>query len=226
MIFSRMVISHIAICLPDFQVNRNPIADEMKRMRQQLEYLQAELVLARGGVGSDDVQVMLCNLFAMPSVKKQTVDAVTHIKHYNDKRSICRVSGKGSRGLNTPMKTFAGNYMAFAVMFTLIHVNLNCTYVNEFLSMVLDILHLKTHIYLHFHCSFHIACPFLQRKKGHNDITHCLLLLFHVIALEMVGILYVSLLVFALYFRKLEVAMSKVKDSNEACRVQSHLMSL
>ncbi|KAF7058284.1 hypothetical protein CFC21_065376 [Triticum aestivum] len=38
-------------------VNRNPIADEMKRMRQQLEYLQAELVLARGGgVGSDDVQ--------------------------------------------------------------------------------------------------------------------------------------------------------------------------
>ena len=70
MIFSRMVIWHIAICLPDFQVNRNPIADEMKRMRQQLEYLQAELVLARGGVGSDDVQVMLCNLFAMPSVKK------------------------------------------------------------------------------------------------------------------------------------------------------------
>jgi len=40
-----------------FQVNRNPIADEMKRMRQQIEYLQAELVSARGGVGSDDVQV-------------------------------------------------------------------------------------------------------------------------------------------------------------------------
>jgi kinesin family protein 4/21/27 len=39
-----------------FQVNRNPIADEMKRMRQQIEYLQAELVSARGGVGSDDVQ--------------------------------------------------------------------------------------------------------------------------------------------------------------------------
>ncbi|KAL6854583.1 hypothetical protein ACP4OV_019145 [Aristida adscensionis] len=37
-------------------VNRNPIADEMKRMRQQIEILQAELVSARGGVGSDDVQ--------------------------------------------------------------------------------------------------------------------------------------------------------------------------
>ncbi|KAG2642179.1 hypothetical protein PVAP13_2KG259400 [Panicum virgatum] len=37
-------------------VNRNPIADEMKRMRQQIEYLQAELVSARGGVGPDDVQ--------------------------------------------------------------------------------------------------------------------------------------------------------------------------
>ncbi|VAI30706.1 unnamed protein product [Triticum turgidum subsp. durum] len=73
-------------------VNRNPIADEMKRMRQQLEYLQAELVLARGGgVGSDDVQV----------------------------------SGKGSHGLNTQMKTFAGSFMAFATMFTVIHANLN-----------------------------------------------------------------------------------------------------
>jgi len=44
-----------------FQVNRNPIADEMKRMRQQIEYLQAELVLARGGVGPDDVQVNVLN---------------------------------------------------------------------------------------------------------------------------------------------------------------------
>jgi hypothetical protein len=41
----------------NFQVNRNPVADEMKRMRQQIEYLQAELVSARGGVGLDDVQV-------------------------------------------------------------------------------------------------------------------------------------------------------------------------
>jgi hypothetical protein len=40
--------------------NRNPIADEMKRMRQQMEYLQAELVSARGGIGSDDVQVNKC----------------------------------------------------------------------------------------------------------------------------------------------------------------------
>ncbi|XP_066397176.1 LOW QUALITY PROTEIN: kinesin-like protein KIN-4A [Miscanthus floridulus] len=37
-------------------VNRNPIADEMKRMRQQIEYLQAELVSAQGGLASDDVQ--------------------------------------------------------------------------------------------------------------------------------------------------------------------------
>lgn len=45
------------VCSLNFQVNRNPIADEMKRMRQQIEYLQAELISARGGVGSDDVQV-------------------------------------------------------------------------------------------------------------------------------------------------------------------------
>ncbi|KAL5201450.1 hypothetical protein ABZP36_035804, partial [Zizania latifolia] len=38
------------------QVNRNPIADEMKRMRQQIEYLQAELISSQGGVGLDYVQ--------------------------------------------------------------------------------------------------------------------------------------------------------------------------
>ncbi|XP_073003091.1 kinesin-like protein KIN-4A isoform X4 [Typha latifolia] len=39
-------------------VNRNPIADEMQRMRQQIEYLQAELVSARGGAPSDEIQVL------------------------------------------------------------------------------------------------------------------------------------------------------------------------
>jgi hypothetical protein len=39
------------------QVNRNPISDEMQRMRQQIEYLQAELVSARGGTRHDELQV-------------------------------------------------------------------------------------------------------------------------------------------------------------------------
>ncbi|XP_058080268.1 kinesin-like protein KIN-4A isoform X2 [Magnolia sinica] len=39
-------------------VNRDPISNEMHRMRQQLEYLQAELLCARGGVSSDEVQVL------------------------------------------------------------------------------------------------------------------------------------------------------------------------
>ncbi|XP_072969502.1 kinesin-like protein KIN-4A isoform X2 [Typha angustifolia] len=39
-------------------VNRNPISDEMQRMRQQIEYLQAELVSARGGAPSDEIQVL------------------------------------------------------------------------------------------------------------------------------------------------------------------------
>ncbi|KAK9271250.1 hypothetical protein L1049_026840 [Liquidambar formosana] len=38
-------------------VNRDPISNEMLKMRQQLEYLQAELC-ARGGGGSSDVQVL------------------------------------------------------------------------------------------------------------------------------------------------------------------------
>jgi hypothetical protein len=58
--FSSHSMSDVLMKL-NFQVNRNPVADEMKRMRQQIEYLQAELVLARGGVASDDVQVNILN---------------------------------------------------------------------------------------------------------------------------------------------------------------------
>jgi hypothetical protein len=39
------------------QVNRNPISDEMQRMRQKIEYLQAELVSVRGGTRHDEIQV-------------------------------------------------------------------------------------------------------------------------------------------------------------------------
>ncbi|KAL4179730.1 hypothetical protein AMTRI_Chr13g121520 [Amborella trichopoda] len=40
-------------------VNRDPVSSEMQRMRQQLEYLQAELICARGGggVSPDEIQV-------------------------------------------------------------------------------------------------------------------------------------------------------------------------
>uniref|UniRef100_A0A2P2M7N3 Kinesin-like protein n=1 Tax=Rhizophora mucronata TaxID=61149 RepID=A0A2P2M7N3_RHIMU len=37
-------------------INRDPMSNEMLKMRQQLEYLQAELC-ARGGSSSEEVQV-------------------------------------------------------------------------------------------------------------------------------------------------------------------------
>ena len=40
------------------QVNRDPISNEMLKMRQQLEYLQAELCARGGGASSDEVQVL------------------------------------------------------------------------------------------------------------------------------------------------------------------------
>lgn len=40
------------------QVNRDPISNEMLKMRQQVEYLQAELC-ARGGGSSSEVQVFI-----------------------------------------------------------------------------------------------------------------------------------------------------------------------
>jgi kinesin family protein 4/21/27 len=43
------------------QVNRDPMAAEMQRIRQQLEIAQAELICARaGGLSSADLQV--CSL--------------------------------------------------------------------------------------------------------------------------------------------------------------------
>ncbi|XP_078171368.1 P-loop containing nucleoside triphosphate hydrolases superfamily protein isoform X2 [Carex rostrata] len=39
-------------------VNRNPISDEMHRMRQQIDNLQAELLSARGGTRHDEIQVL------------------------------------------------------------------------------------------------------------------------------------------------------------------------
>uniref|UniRef100_A0A6N2MX33 Kinesin-like protein n=1 Tax=Salix viminalis TaxID=40686 RepID=A0A6N2MX33_SALVM len=40
------------------QVNRDPMSSEMLKMRQQLEYLQAELFARGGGCSSDEVQVL------------------------------------------------------------------------------------------------------------------------------------------------------------------------
>ncbi|XP_042447163.1 kinesin-like protein KIN-4A isoform X1 [Zingiber officinale] len=39
-------------------VNRNPISEEIHRMRQHIEYLQAELACHRGGGASDDIQAL------------------------------------------------------------------------------------------------------------------------------------------------------------------------
>lgn len=39
------------------QVNRDLVSNEMQKMRQQLEYLQAELCARRGGTSSDEMQV-------------------------------------------------------------------------------------------------------------------------------------------------------------------------
>ncbi|XP_022866895.1 kinesin-like protein KIN-4A [Olea europaea var. sylvestris] len=39
-------------------INRDPMSNEMLKMRQQLEYLQAELCIRAGGVSSHEVQVL------------------------------------------------------------------------------------------------------------------------------------------------------------------------
>lgn len=111
----------------NFQVNRNPIADEMKRMRQQIEYLQAELVSARGGATSDDVQVNILNKLRLSKKNSN--------KNYIHRTSIFRVSERGFHGSNKRMKTSAGNYMIVATGLKMIHVNLKYKYVTESVGM-------------------------------------------------------------------------------------------
>ncbi|RRT73994.1 hypothetical protein BHM03_00042480 [Ensete ventricosum] len=41
------------------QVNRNPISEEIQRMRQHIEYLQAQLACYRGEGASDEIQVIV-----------------------------------------------------------------------------------------------------------------------------------------------------------------------
>ena len=40
------------------QINRDPITNEMLKMRQQLELLQAELCARGGGCSPDEIQVL------------------------------------------------------------------------------------------------------------------------------------------------------------------------
>lgn len=54
------------------QVNRDPISNEMLKMRQQLEYLQAELCARGGGASSDEVQVFW--FFVHVSFKKKNLE--------------------------------------------------------------------------------------------------------------------------------------------------------
>lgn len=42
------------------QINRDPVSSEMLKMRQQLEFLQAELCARGGGASSDEIQVTIC----------------------------------------------------------------------------------------------------------------------------------------------------------------------
>ena len=55
--FCHKILSVISFSLLDDQVNRDPISNEMLKMRQQLEFLQAELCARGGGVSFDEIQV-------------------------------------------------------------------------------------------------------------------------------------------------------------------------
>ncbi|KAG9138577.1 hypothetical protein Leryth_012919 [Lithospermum erythrorhizon] len=69
-------------------INRDPISNEMLKMRQQLDYLQAELCARGGGTSSDEIQVLKDRIACLEATNE---DLCRELHGY---RSRCGVSDK------------------------------------------------------------------------------------------------------------------------------------
>ncbi|KAH7659921.1 Plus-end-directed kinesin ATPase protein [Dioscorea alata] len=82
-------------------VNRNPMSAEMQKMRQQLEYLQAELLARGGGTSSDEVQVLKERISWLESTNEDLRRELHEYRHqlgladehYENEAQLATVSG-------------------------------------------------------------------------------------------------------------------------------------
>ncbi|KMZ68995.1 Kinesin-like protein [Zostera marina] len=76
-------------------VNRDPLSNELQRMRQQLEYLQAELLCARGRCPSDEVRVLKERISWLEVTNE---DLCQQLNEYRGRSSITKDYGSDSKG--------------------------------------------------------------------------------------------------------------------------------
>ncbi|KAJ6829209.1 kinesin-like protein KIN-4A [Iris pallida] len=79
-------------------VNRNPMSSEMLRMRQQLEFLQAELLCARGGgVSSDEVQVLKEKISWLEANNEDLCRELFEYRNQNTPSDLCETDVQKAR---------------------------------------------------------------------------------------------------------------------------------
>ncbi|KAJ6834158.1 kinesin-like protein KIN-4A [Iris pallida] len=80
-------------------VNRNPMSNEMLRMRQQLEFLQAELLCARGGGASttDEVQVLKEKIAWLEATNEDLCRELFEYRNPNDPSDLCETDVQKAR---------------------------------------------------------------------------------------------------------------------------------
>ncbi|KAH9625602.1 hypothetical protein KSS87_017077 [Heliosperma pusillum] len=89
-------------------INRDPVSSEMIKMRQQLEYLQAELGARGGGVTSDEVQSLKERIACLESVnedlrqelykyRRNGSSAVDQVDTFGEVEEICAVKNEGHK---------------------------------------------------------------------------------------------------------------------------------
>ncbi|KAL2498234.1 Kinesin-like protein FRA1 [Abeliophyllum distichum] len=84
-------------------INRDPLSNEMLKMRQQLEYLQAELCTRAGGVSSDEVQVLKNRIAWLEATNEELC---RELNEYRNRRSgIEQCDADANVGCNFSVKS-------------------------------------------------------------------------------------------------------------------------
>lgn len=86
-------------------VNRNPMSNEMQRMRQKLDYLQAELLCARGGGTSNDVQGLKERILWLEATNE---DLCRELDEYRSRFSLPEHYTTGSQKYGTDIARVEG----------------------------------------------------------------------------------------------------------------------
>ncbi|KAL2520918.1 Kinesin-like protein FRA1 [Forsythia ovata] len=86
-------------------INRDPLSNEMLKMRQQLEYLQAELCTRAGGVSSDEVQVLKNRIAWLEATNEELCRELNEYRNRRSGIEQCDADADANVGCNFSVKS-------------------------------------------------------------------------------------------------------------------------